>query len=54
MSVYLRGHTTAQAVSCPPFIAEARVRSQVSPCEVCGGRSGTGTVVFSEFFGFPL
>jgi hypothetical protein len=26
-----------------PLTAEARVRSWVRPCEICGGRSGTGT-----------
>jgi hypothetical protein len=24
------------------FLVEARVRSQASPCEICGGQSGTG------------
>jgi hypothetical protein len=33
----------AQAVSRRPLIAEARVRSRVSPCGVCGEQSGTGT-----------
>jgi hypothetical protein len=32
----------AQAVSCRPFTAEVRFRSQVSSCEICGGHSGTG------------
>jgi hypothetical protein len=36
----------AQAVSCRPHTAEARVRSQVSPCEIYGGQIGTVT-------GFP-
>jgi hypothetical protein len=31
----------AQAVSRRPPIAEARVRSRVSPCRICGGHSGT-------------
>jgi hypothetical protein len=35
-----------QAVSRRPLIAEAGVRSRVSPCGFYGGRSGTGT-------GFP-
>jgi hypothetical protein len=33
----------AQAVSRRPLTAEARVRSRVSLCGVCGGQSGTGT-----------
>jgi hypothetical protein len=33
----------AQAVCHRPLTAEARVLSQVSPCEFCGGQSGTGT-----------
>jgi hypothetical protein len=32
-----------QAVSRRPSTAEARVRSRVSPCGICGGQSGTGT-----------
>jgi hypothetical protein len=33
----------AQAVSRRPLTAEARVRSQVSRCGICGGQSVTGT-----------
>jgi hypothetical protein len=33
----------AQAVSRRPLTAEAQVRSRVSPCEICGRQSGTGT-----------
>jgi hypothetical protein len=33
----------AQAVSRRPPTAEARVRSQVGPCDICGGKSGTWT-----------
>ena len=33
----------AQAVSRRRLTAEARVRSRVSPCAICGGQSGTGT-----------
>jgi len=32
-----------QAVSRRLFTVEARVQSTTSPCEVCNGRSGTGT-----------
>jgi hypothetical protein len=53
----------ALAVSRRPLNAEARVRSRVSPCGICGGQSGTGTgfspntsVFPSQFlsFGAPL
>jgi hypothetical protein len=33
----------AQAVSRRPLKVDARVRSQVSPCEICSGQNGTGT-----------
>jgi hypothetical protein len=39
----LTGRAMAQAVSRRPPTAEARVRSLVSPCGICGGQSGTGT-----------
>ena len=32
-----------QAVSRRPPTAEARIRSRVSPCGICGGQSGPGT-----------
>jgi hypothetical protein len=37
------GRAMAQAVSRRPLTAEARVRSRISPCEICGEQSGTGT-----------
>jgi hypothetical protein len=42
----------AQAVSRRPLTAEARVRSPVSPCGICGGRSGTGTGFFPRVLPF--
>jgi hypothetical protein len=36
------GHAIAQAVSRRLPTAEARVRSQVRLCGICGGQSGTG------------
>jgi hypothetical protein len=33
----------AQVVSRRPLTAEARVRSRISPCGICGGQIGSGT-----------
>jgi hypothetical protein len=43
-----------QAVGRRLLDAEARVWSRVSPCEICGGQSGTGIMFFSQDFSFPL
>jgi hypothetical protein len=40
----------AQAVSLRPLAVEARVRARVSPCEICGEQSGTGSVPSSSVF----
>jgi hypothetical protein len=37
------GRAMAQVVGRRPLIAEARGRTQTSPCEIWGGQSGTGT-----------
>ena len=37
------GCATSQAASREPLPADARLQSQVSPCRICGGQSGTGT-----------
>jgi hypothetical protein len=37
------GCAVAQAVISPPFTAEARAPSQISPCEICVEHSGAGT-----------
>jgi hypothetical protein len=37
------GRAMAQVVSHRPLTAEARVRTWVNPCGICGGQSGTGT-----------
>jgi hypothetical protein len=50
---FMLGRAMAQAVSRWPLTAEARVRSQVSPCGICGGQSDPGTDFFLEYFGFP-
>jgi hypothetical protein len=49
----LEGRAIAQAVSRRPPTAEARVRSRVSPCGICGGQSDTGRGFSPEYFGFP-
>jgi hypothetical protein len=36
-------YEVGRAVSRRPLTGEARVRSCVSPCGICGGQSGTGT-----------
>jgi hypothetical protein len=43
----------AQAVSCRPLTAEARVRARVNPCGICGGQSGSGEG-FLRVLRFPL
>jgi hypothetical protein len=52
--VFMLGLAMTQAVSRRPFTEEARVCARFSPYEICDGQSGTGTVFFPEFFGFPL
>jgi hypothetical protein len=37
------GRAMAQAVSHRSLTAQARIRSRLSPCGICGGQSGTGT-----------
>jgi hypothetical protein len=44
----------AQVVSRRPLIAEALVRSRVSPCGICGGQSGTGTGFSPSSLVLPL
>ena len=41
--MFSEGRAMAQAVRRRPLTAEARVRSRVSTCGICGGQSGTGT-----------
>ena len=43
----------SSAVSGWHFTAEARVRSQTSPCEICGGQSVTGTGSSASTSDFP-
>jgi hypothetical protein len=41
-----KGRAVARKVSRWPLTAKARVRSQASPCGICGGQSGAGTRIF--------
>jgi hypothetical protein len=49
----MNGRVMAQAVSRRPLTAEARVRSRVSPCGVCGEQSGTRTGFSPKLSVFP-
>jgi hypothetical protein len=42
-----------QAVTRRPLTAEARIRSRVSPCGICGGQSGTCTGFSPSTSAFP-
>jgi hypothetical protein len=50
----MKGSAMAQAVSRRPLTAESRVRTQINPCEICGGQSVTGTDFFSSSSVFTL
>jgi hypothetical protein len=52
LTCYL-GRAIAQAVRRRAPNAEDRVRSRVSPCEICGGQSGSGTIFFPNTSVFP-
>jgi hypothetical protein len=47
------GRAMAQAVSCRPHTAEARVLSGFNPCGICGGQSDKGTGFSPSTSGFP-
>jgi hypothetical protein len=44
----------AQVVSRRSLTAEARVRTRVNSCEICGGQSGTGTGFSPSSSVFPV
>ena len=47
------GRAMTQAVSRRYLTAEARVRSQAGPCEICSGQSGIGTGFSPRTSAFP-
>jgi hypothetical protein len=49
----IMGCAMTQAVSRRPLTAEARIRSRVGPCGICGGQSGTGTGFYPSNSVFP-
>jgi hypothetical protein len=40
----------AQGISHRAFLPEIMIQYQESPCQICGGQTGTGTGFFSEHF----
>jgi hypothetical protein len=50
---HLFGRAMAEAVSSWPLTAEARIRARVSPCDICGGQSGTGTGFSPSYSALP-
>jgi hypothetical protein len=48
-----KSRTKAQTVSRRPLTAEARVRSWVSPCGICGGQTGAGIGLSPSTSVFP-
>jgi hypothetical protein len=44
----------AQVISRRPLTAEARVRTRVTPCAICGGQSGTDTSFSPSSSVFPV
>jgi len=49
----LQNHVTARAVSLRPLSTVSRLRSLVSPCEICGGQSGAETGFSPSTLVFP-
>jgi hypothetical protein len=52
-AINTKGYAMAEAISRRPLTAEARIRSRVSPCVICGGQIGTGTGSSPRTSGFP-
>jgi hypothetical protein len=50
---FVAGRALTHAVSRRALTSEARVRSLVSPCGICGGQSGTGTGFSPSTLVFP-
>ena len=50
----LKSRVISPRVSSRPVNAGARILSQATECGICGGLSGTGAGLFSQYFGFTL